>query len=39
MLTIKTLERLQRRPSGAFIDKFEHISYRFLVFELLTLPK
>ena len=36
---IKTPERRQWRRSGIFIVKFEHISYLFLLFLLLTLRK
>ena len=38
-LTIKTPRRRQRRRIGVFIDNFEHISYIFLLFLLLTLNK
>ena len=36
-LTVKTPERCQWRRSAVFIANFEHISYLFLVFLLLTL--
>ena len=36
---IKTPERRQWCRSGIFIVKFEHISYLFLLFLLLTLQK
>ena len=36
-LTIKTLKSSQRRRSGVFIVKFEHISLLVLVFLLLSL--
>ena len=38
-LSIKTSERRHYRRSGVFIINFEHISYLFLVFLLLTLNK
>ena len=38
-LTIKTPERRHWRRSGVFIVNFEHISYLFLMFLLLTLSK
>ena len=38
-LTIKTPERRHLRRSGVFMVNFEHISYIFLVFLLLTLNK
>ena len=38
-LTIKMPERRPWRHSGDFIVNFEHISYFFLVFSLLTLNK
>ena len=38
-LTIKTPERRRLRRSGVFMVNFEHISYLFLVFLLLTLNK
>ena len=39
MVTIKTSELHHWRRSGLFIGNFEHISYFFLVFLLLTLNK
>ena len=36
-LTIKSLERRNRRHSGVFIVNFEHISHLILLFLLLTL--
>ena len=39
MVTIKTPELHHWRRSGLFIGNFEHISYFFLVFLLLTLNK
>ena len=38
-LTIKTPGQRHRRRSSVFIVKFEHISYLFLIFLLLTLNK
>ena len=38
-LTLKTPERLEGRRSVDFIVYFEHISYLFLVFLLLTFNK
>ena len=38
-LTIKTPERRQRRPSGVFIVKLEHVSYLVLVFLFLALSR
>ena len=38
-LTIKTPERRNGRHFDVFIFNFEHISYLFLVFLLLTLNK
>ena len=38
-LTIKIPERRHWRRSGVFIVNFEHISYLFLVFQLLTLSR
>ena len=38
-LTIKTSERHQWHHSGVFIGNFEHISYLFLMFLLMTLSK